>query len=456
MSTPESALPVQPAGRKVYIETYGCQMNVADTELMFGQLLASGYQVAERVDEADVILLNTCAVREKAEERIYGRASQLLRFKYTRPDLVLGITGCMAEHLKDSIMERAPWVDLIVGPDAYRRLPDLLDQQQDAPPASGPVIDTRLDKSETYEGLPTARGEGVSGWVTIQRGCDKFCTFCIVPYTRGRERGTAPREILRQAHELVGMGYKEITLLGQTVNSYRYEDVDFADLLRAVSRVDGLRRIRYTSPYPVDFTPKLIATLAELPNVPNYLHLPVQSGANSVLERMKRGYTIEAFRTLVDDLRRAMPDLALSTDVITGFPDETDDEFEATFRLLEDVRFDFAYLFAYSEREGTFASRKIPDTVPESVKKERLARLIELQESISLERYRTKIGTVVEVLVDGPARRGPENWFGRSADFRNTLFPPSATIRPGDLVRVLVENATGHTLYGRIVGDEQP
>lgn len=439
--------PVTPAPRKVWIETYGCQMNVADTELMFGGLLEAGYEVAERLDDADVILLNTCAVREKAEDRIYGRASQLLRFKYTRPDLVLGVTGCMAEHLKGSIAERAPYIDLIVGPDSYRRLPELIAQTGQG----DPVIDVRLDRNETYEGLPTARPGGVSGWITIQRGCDKFCTFCIVPYTRGRERGTPPREVLRQARELAAMGYREVSLLGQTVNSYAFEDVDFADLLRAVASVPGLERVRYTSPWPVDFSDKLIQTLAELPNVPNYIHLPVQAGADSLLERMKRGYSVDQYLRLVDQLRTAMPDIALSTDIIVGFPDETDEEFRATLRLVEDVGFDFGFLFAYSEREGTFASKKIPDTIPEAVKKERLAELIALQEGISLRRYEAKVGQTVRVLAEGPSRKGPDNWYGKSEDFKTTVFGVPPGIQPGDFVDVRVTRASAHSLFGDVV-----
>lgn len=430
------------APRKVWVETYGCQMNVADTELMVGGLIEQGYAVAERIDEADVVLLNTCAVREKAEERIFGRASQLLRFKYTKPDMVLGITGCMAEHLKESISERAPYVDLIVGPDAYRRLPDLVAEAG----GGDPVIDVRLDKRETYEGMAPARPGGVSGWLTIQRGCDKFCTFCIVPFTRGRERGTPPREVLRQARELAAMGYREVTLLGQTVNSYRYEDVDFADLLRSVASVEGIERVRYTSPYPVDFSDKLIATLAELDNVPNYLHLPVQSGSDDVLGRMNRGYTVSEFRRIVDALRAKMPDIAISTDVIVGFPDETDEDFRATLDLVDETGFDFAFMFAYSEREGTLASKKLPDTIPEAVKKERLAELIALQERRGLEKYRAWVGREVDVLAEGPARRGT-GWFGKSADFKTVVFEPPAGVRAGDIVRVRVDAASAHALY---------
>ena len=435
------------AAKKVFIETYGCQMNVADTELMYGGLQHGGYTIAESLDDADVILLNTCAVREKAEERIYGRASQLLRFKYTRPDLVLGITGCMAEHLKDKILERAPYVDLVVGPDAYRRLPDLIE----ATGAGDPVVDVRLDKNETYEGMVASRGEGVSGWISIQRGCDKFCTFCIVPYTRGRERGTPPREVLRQARELASMGYREVTLLGQTVNSYVYEESDFADLLRAVAELPGLDRVRYTSPYPIDFSTKLIKTLAALPNVPEYLHLPVQSGDDEVLERMRRGYTVDAFRDIVAELREHIPDIALSTDIIVGFPDETEAQFQRTLDLVAEVQFDFAFMFAYSEREGTFASKRIPDTIPETEKKRRLRALIDLQESIGRERYARRIGQTVEVLVEGEARKGNGDWYGKSRDFKTTVFPGYAGIRPGQMVDVRVDRASGHSLFGEVV-----
>lgn len=432
--------------KKVFIETYGCQMNVADTELMYGGLQQEGYELASSLDDADVILLNTCAVREKAEERIYGRASQLLRFKYTRPDLVLGITGCMAEHLKDRILERAPYVDLVVGPDAYRRLPDLIAQTG----AGDPVVDVRLDKSETYEGMTAARGEGVSGWISIQRGCDKFCTFCIVPYTRGRERGTSPREVLRQARELSAMGYREVTLLGQTVNSYRYEGIDFADLLRSVAETPGLERIRYTSPYPVDFSTKLIETLSELENVPEYLHLPVQSGDDDVLSRMKRGYTVDEFRRIVDELRAHMPDIALSTDIIVGFPDETEEQFERTLALMAEIEFDFAFMFAYSEREGTFASKRIEDTIPEGEKKARLRRLIDQQEQIGLRRYQRRIGQTVEVLVEGEARKGNGDWHGKSRDFKTVVFPGYADVRPGQIIDVAIDRCTAHTLFGTI------
>jgi tRNA-2-methylthio-N6-dimethylallyladenosine synthase len=443
--TPESARKA-----RVYIETYGCQMNVADTELMFGGLVKEGWEVAKSLDEADVILMNTCAVREKAEDRVYGRASQLLRFKYTNPNLVLGITGCMAEHLKEKIIEKAPYIDVVVGPDAYRRLPAILQQAT----GKDPIIDVRLDKQETYDGMTPARGPGVSGWVTIQRGCDKFCTFCIVPYTRGRERGTSPRETLRQVRELADMGYREVSLLGQTVNSYRYEDVDFADLLRSVASIPGIDRVRYTSPYPVDFNSKLIETLATLPNVPRYLHLPLQSGSDAVLNHMNRGYSLQEFRQIVADLRQAMPDIAISTDMIVGYPTETEDDYEASMAVMRELRFDSAFMFAYSEREGTLASKKIPDVITPEVKQQRLARMIAQQEAISGEKYRQRVGTVVEVLVEGLSRKG-EGWFGKSGDFKTTVVAHDDRLRAGSLARVYVDTATSHTLFGHVVPDDQ-
>lgn len=438
-----------PSPKKVFIETYGCQMNISDTELILGSLATVGYQSTTRLDEADLILMNTCAVREKAEERVYGRAAQLRRFKNGNPDLIIGITGCMAEHLKEKILDEAPYVDLVVGPDAYRRLPELVGRAGQG----DPILDVRLDKGETYEGISPTRSEGVTGWITIQRGCDKFCTFCIVPYTRGRERGTSPREVLRQAHELAEMGFKELTLLGQTVNSYRYEEVDFADLLRTVAQVPGIERIRFTSPYPIDFSDKLIATIAELPNVPDAVHLPLQSGSDRILTEMRRGYTLEEFRVLVHKLRAAMPEVSISTDIIVGFPDETEEDFRATCAALEEFAFDSAFMFAYSEREGTYASKKIPDSISEATKKQRLIEIIAMQERISGERFARQRGRTVEVLVDGPSRRAPDQYFGRARDFKATLFSSPHELKQGTIVQVLVHNTSSHSLFGTLVED---
>jgi tRNA-2-methylthio-N6-dimethylallyladenosine synthase len=438
-------------GKRVFIETYGCQMNLADSELMGGILGTRGYEAASSLETADVILINTCAVREKAEERVYGRLSHLLRFKNENPDLVLGVTWCMAEHLRESIVERAPYVDLVAGPDSYRRLPDMLEKAQGD--NVDPQIDVKLDKTENYEGLAIQRTEGINAWLSIQRGCDKFCTFCIVPFTRGRERGVSPDEIVRQARDIADRGFKEVTLLGQTVNSYVWEDWDFSDLLESLVEVEGLERIRFTSPYPTDFTPKLLETMARHKKLSNYIHVPAQSGSDDVLEVMKRQYTRAEYDQLIADIRETNPGIAISTDIIVGFPGETEEDFEKTCELLETVRYDFGYLFKYSERDGTLASRKIPDTVPEAVKKERLSKVIELQERISGEIFRSRIGTTQTVLVVGESRRDDAQLCGRSDDFKMTVFDwaNDGSIVPGDLVTVAITAATSHPLIGHVV-----
>jgi len=436
--------------RRVYIETYGCQMNVADSEMMAGILGTSGWDIAASPDEADVILVNTCAVREKAEERVLGRVRTLNGIKNHRPNVLIGVTGCMAEHLRETLAERAPYVDLIIGPDAYRRLPELVVQAEAL--NHDPVIDIRLDRAEIYEGVNPVRKEGVTGFVTIQRGCDKFCTFCIVPFTRGRERGVPPREVLRQVRQLADDGFSEVTLLGQTVNSWVYEDVDFADLVRAVAQVDGIERIRFTSPYPIDFTPKLIEVIATEPKVCNYIHLPVQSGSDPVLERMKRGYTLDQYLKLVRDIRAAVPNIAISTDIIVGFPGESDEDFQLTVDLLEQLRFDFAFLFKYSERSGTLAHKRIPDDVPEEVKGDRLKEIILVQERICGEVIQKYVGQTLPVLIEGDSKRSDAQWSGRTDTFVSTILPKDGVAaRPGQIVQARIERTTSHTLFGQIV-----
>jgi tRNA-2-methylthio-N6-dimethylallyladenosine synthase len=431
----------------VYIETYGCQMNVADTEMVLGMLHAAGYGRTEDPARADLILLNTCAVRENAEERVFARASQLAQ-RRERPDArpILGITGCMAEHLKGKIRERAPYVDLVIGPDGYRRLVAHVEEAR----AGRAVDDTKLDRHETYEGLDPSREMtgGVTGHITIQRGCDKFCTFCVVPYTRGRERGTSPREILRQARAMAAAGYKEVQLLGQTVNSYRHEDVGFGDLLRAVATVDGLERIRFTSPYPLDFSDDVIAAMAETPKVCKHVHLPLQSASDAVLERMKRGYDFATYRGLVAKLRAAMPRVAITTDLMVGFCDETEEEFAETLRAQEELRFDNAFMFAYSEREGTTAARKMPDTVPEEVKSRRLAQVIALQQKITGEILAAQVGRRERVLVDHVSKRSDAEYLARTDEHRAVIVPAGPGVAPGAFVDVTIARATNATLFG--------
>ena len=433
-----------PQRLRVFIETYGCQMNVADTEMMFGLLRHEGFRVVEAADDADVVLVNTCAVRERAEERVFGRRGWFKALKRRKPSVVLGVAGCMAERMRDELVSRAPHVDLVIGPDAYRRLPELIEQAREAAPGD-PRVDVRLDRRETYLDVPLERVEGVSGWITVQRGCDKFCTFCIVPFVRGRERSLPPEAVVAQAREMASAGYREVTLLGQTVSSYYERGRDFSDLLRAVHDVEALYRVRYTSPYPNDFSQRLLDTLAELPRVGRHIHLPVQSGSTRILQDMKRGYTAEAYLDKIEHIHREMPDFALTTDIIVGYPGEAPEDFEATLDLVRAARFDGAFMFAYSEREGTFASRSRPDDVPDAVKKARLKRLIELQESISKERFTAMVGREVEVLVAGPGRRDPSQRVGRTSCFKTTILPSGA--EGGDLVRAKVVGATSHTLF---------
>jgi tRNA-2-methylthio-N6-dimethylallyladenosine synthase len=439
-----------PGAPRVYVETYGCQMNVADSDLIGSVLADAGYATSDRAEDADVILVNTCAVREKAEERVTARAAELGALKRKRPGTVLAIVGCMAEHLKERLAERAPAVDVIAGPDSYRRLPELLAAAGVARSSREPLIDVRLDKAETYEGLSGAvGGDGVSGFVTIQRGCDKFCTFCVVPYTRGRERGTPPREVLRQVRELAAAGYREVMLLGQTVNSYVWDDTTFAGLLRAVCMVEGIERVRFTSPYPVDFTADVIAAIAEEPKICKYVHLPVQSGSDVVLERMRRGYTVDDYRSIVRALRTAMPDIALSTDILTGFSGETEEDHAQTLALMNELRFDSAFMFAYSERDLTFAAKKLPDDVPEATKKRRLTEIIALQERVSAEVFAAHVGRRERVLVHGPSKRDPAQLMGRTDGFK-TVILPTGVGAVGELVDVTISRATMATLFGAV------
>ena len=436
-----------PDAPRVYVETYGCQMNVSDSDLIGSVLADAGYRAVQRADDADVIVVNTCAVREKAEERVTARAQELGALKRKKPGTLLAIVGCMAEHLKEGLADRAPAVDVIAGPDSYRRLPELLSAARAE--HAGPVVDIRLDKAETYEGLSgSVGGDGVSGFVTIQRGCDKFCTFCVVPFTRGRERGTPPREVLRQVRELAEAGYREVVLLGQTVNSYVWDETSFAELLRAVCRVDGIERVRFTSPYPIDFTEDVIAAIADEPKICKYVHLPVQSGSDVVLERMKRGYTVADYRTIVEALRRAMPQIALSTDLLTGFAGETDEDHAQTLALMRELRFDSAFMFAYSERDLTFAAKKLPDDVPEATKKRRLAEIVALQETISAEVFAAHVGRAERVLVHGPSKRDPAQLMGRTDGFKAVILPAGVGA-VGQLVDVTIERATMATLFGR-------
>jgi tRNA-2-methylthio-N6-dimethylallyladenosine synthase len=430
-----------PEAPTLYLETFGCQMNEADSALIAGQLTTAGYRRVDDPAAADVILVNTCAIREKAEDRVWGRTSQLLRHRAANPGLVIGITGCMAEHLREKIAARAPYIRLVAGPDSYRQIAAMVARAR----AGERVVDVTLDRQEVYEGLDgIADDDGVSGQVTIQRGCDKFCSFCVVPFTRGRERAVPPGEVLRAVRSLTARGYREVVLLGQTVNSYRHEDVDFAALLRAIAEIEGVARIRFTSPYPRDVSAELVRAMAELPQVMPQLHLPVQAGSNPVLERMRRGYTREEYLDIVHRVRTAIPDVSLSTDLMVGFCGETDADHAQTLALMREVRFDQAFMFQYSDRGITHAARRLVDDVPREVKAARLQEVIALQEEHTRAAHTAQVGRRVEVLVGGLARRN-DRLVGRSEHSYNTLLPLDCG-KAGDLVAAVVRASTGHSL----------
>ena len=451
-----TAIGMQTHARRVYIETYGCQMNVSDSELMAGILAQSGHETVTHIDDADVVLVNTCAIRENAETKVINRLKHLNHRKRRQPELIIGVCGCMAQHLRDRLLDAAPYVDLVMGPDAYRNLPVALDSLTRDVEAHvsltdrDPFLGLRLDKTEDYADIAPIRKEGIRAWLTIQRGCDKMCTFCIVPFVRGRERSLPLKLLVEDVEKLVDQGFKEVVLLGQTVNSYHENGSDFGDLLFAIGEVNGLERVRFTSPHPADATDSMIAAMASSPTVCKHLHLPLQSGSTAVLERMRRTYTAEEYRTLVAKLRERVPDIALSTDIIVGFCGETEAEFRQTYQMMADIRYDSAFMFKYSEREGTLAHKALPDDVPETVKGERLKQIIELQEQISADINTAAVGDTVAVLVEGESRREADKYHGKTDGFKTTVFP-KADSKIGDVVNVRVDSTTAHTLIGQII-----
>lgn len=442
--------------RRVYIETYGCQMNVSDSELMAGILTQNGHQTVPHLDDADVVLVNTCAIRENAETKVINRLKHLNHRKRRHPELIIGVCGCMAQHLRDKLLDAAPYVDLVMGPDAYRNLPAALDslargvELHVSLKDRDPFVGLRLDKSEDYADIAPIRKEGIRAWLTIQRGCDKMCTFCIVPFVRGRERSLPLKLLVEDVEKLVDQGFKEVVLLGQTVNSYHDDNVDFGDLLYAIGEVNGLERLRFTSPHPADATDSMIDAMANSPTVCKHLHLPLQSGSTEVLERMRRTYTAEAYHTLVLKLRERIPDITLTTDIIVGFCGETDAEFDETYQMMADIRYDSAFMFKYSERDGTLAHKTLPDDVPETVKGERLEQIIKLQENISADINTAAVGDTVAVLVEGESRRDPDRYHGKTDGFKTTVFP-KADSKIGEIVNVRVHTTTAHTLIGQVV-----
>ena len=433
--------------KRVYIETYGCQMNVADSALMTHVLEEAGFRSTLDVHEASLVLLNTCAIRERAEERVQARLRQLGQLKRVRPDLVLGVTGCMPKHLGKELADRLPHVDLFLGPDSYRRLPELVEAA-----ATKPTLDLRLD-DEDYSDLDPVSVEGVHAFVPVMRGCDRFCTFCVVPLTRGREKSLPLADVVRQVEGAVARGARAVTLLGQTVNSWHHGEDRFVDLLDRVSRIDGLARVRFTSPHPAEFDASVFALMAERPSLCAHLHLPVQSGSDRLLASMKRGHTRAEYLRLVEMIRASLPDAGLSTDIIVGYPGESEEEFQETCSLVEEVQYDSAFLFRYSPRSGTYAFRKLRDEeIPVEVAAERLERIIALQEEISARRYARWLGRSVEVLVEDVSRRNPEHRVGKSDDGKTVILPAGPAI--GDLVTVRIARTTSHTLIAEGVHED--
>ena len=422
-------------------------MNVADSQTVSAVLRRAGYVSADRAEDADVVLLNTCAIREHAEEKVMHRLRELARLKQSRPEVKLGLLGCMAQHNRVAIMEKAAFLDVVAGPDSYRRLPEMLGRAGDNYNAS---IDVRLDRAETYADITPDYGGGVRAYVTAMRGCDKFCAFCVVPYVRGRERSIPPSDLMREIGELAGRGVKEVVLLGQTVNAYRFADTGFSTLLKMIASIGGIERIRFMSPHPGDMSGSVIEAMATEPKVQPHLHLPIQSGSDRILAAMERGYTVAEYLDLVARVRAAIPGVALSTDIIVGFHGEEESDFEATTAVMRAVGYDSAFMFKYSVREHTRALR-LGDSVGEEEKGRRLIALIALQEEMSLARNRAMVGREFPVLVEGPARRGGGMMAGKTPQFKTAIFAADTAagvkrVVAGDTVNVRVDSATGHSL----------
>ena len=428
---------------KVYIETYGCQMNLADTEIVLGILQNKGFDQTDSANDADVVLLNTCSIRENAEQRIYGRLGNYKNLKGSKPDLIVGILGCMAERLRKNLVEKKSIVDLVVGPDEYRRLPELIEVAYNGDKGIG----VKLSKTETYDDIIPHREDGLQAWLSVMRGCDKFCTFCVVPFTRGRERSRSLLSTVDEVRQLSERGFKEITLLGQNVNSYRDGENDFADLLAACAEVDRSIRIRFTTSHPQDLSDKLLFTIAEHPNLCNYIHLPVQSGSDRILELMNRTYTIDHYQNLIEKARKIIPGVSFSTDIIAGFPTETYEDHVMTLDIMRKVRYDGAYMFKYSPREGTKAYR-IKDEISEETKSKRLHEIIDLQQQISYEKNQELLGTEEIVLVEGLSRKSEKFYAGRTDTNKVVIFPKQNEIVKGSYVKVKLNKATHATLFG--------
>jgi len=440
----------------IYIETYGCQMNVNDSEVVASILQANGYGITESMEQADVILVNTCSIRENAETRVWGRLNVFRQQKKKKPSLLIGVLGCMAERLKDKLLESEKLVDIVVGPDAYRELPVLLRAAEEGQKG----INVLLSREETYSDISPVRLDknGVSAFVSIMRGCNNMCSYCVVPYVRGAERSRNPETIIREVHELIEGGYREVTLLGQNVDSFNWIDekgerTSFAELLEMVAKVDTRLRVRFSTSHPKDLSDEVLYTMAMYENICSHIHLPVQSGSTRILELMNRGYTRDYYMNRVEAVKRILPDASISTDIISGFCTETEVDHDQTLSLMEWVGYDFAYMFKYSERPNTKAARKLKDDVEEEVKTRRLTEIIELQGKLSEKSKSANIGRSFEVLVEGVSKKSDDQLYGRTSQNKVVVFPKQ-NAKIGDYVYIEVKDATPATLIGEIVKEQ--
>jgi len=438
--------------KKVYIETYGCQMNVADSEVVVSILAGSGYEPTENINDAGLILINTCSIRDNAEQRIWGRLKAISHLKKRKHDLKIGIIGCMAERLKEKLIETDQLVDIVVGPDAYRELPLLVAESE----AGHKAVNVLLSREETYADISPVRMDknGVSSFVSIMRGCNNMCAYCVVPYVRGAERSRNPESILKEVNELIEMGYREVTLLGQNVDSYKWDNnsgiVGFPGLLENVAMLNPLLRVRFSTSHPKDISDDLLYTIAKHGNICKHIHLPAQSGSSRILKLMNREYTREWYIDRINAIHSIIPECALSTDMITGFCTEAQEDHEESLSLMDLAGFDFAYMFKYSERPGTKAARKYKDDIPENIKSERLSEMISLQSKLSAKSKKNDVGKVFKVLIEGLSKRSKEHLSGRTSQNKVVVFP-GGNHKKGEYVKVLIERSTSATLIGNIV-----
>jgi tRNA-2-methylthio-N6-dimethylallyladenosine synthase len=430
--------------KQVYVETYGCQMNVADSEVVLSIMNDNGFGITQSPGDADVIFVNTCSVRDNAEQRVRQRISTLKNYKRKNPGVLIGVLGCMAERLRTELIDKGNVVDIVVGPDEYRKLPELVEDAFNGQRG----IAVKLSRVENYDDIMPLRTDGITAWISVMRGCDKFCTFCVVPFTRGRERSRKLHSIVEEVERLSERGFKEITLLGQNVNSYHDGEFDFADLIRRASEIDRTIRFRFMTPHPQDMSEKLIQAIAENENACNSIHLPIQSGSNRILQLMNRTYTVEQYFSLVDKIRVAIPSATLSTDIISGFPTETESDHRQTLDVIQSIGYDGAFTFKYSPREHTKAW-EMNDDVPDEVKAERLNEIIELQQNISFKKNQMLVGSTVEILVERESAKSRDEWMGRTDTNKVTVFPKDNS-RIGDLVKITIDRCNSATLFGTV------